>query len=496
MLWPSRFSLRIKLPLTITAVVAGVAFTIGAAIIIQQHARFQNALEDRALLIARSVAATTSDLVLSHDYWLLYKTLTLIAQRATSEVPDQTILAGMVLDREGRVLADLEPRKHPLGVRLATPNPDETSLLALALAAEEPRVLAGGSGTAAFVEGIVPLRQGGTRVGVVRLRLSTAEIAAQTRSMAATVLGLTLVLVVAGSVAGALASNRMVRPLHALAKGMEKVGRGEFDQVATVAPVDQDEIGVLASRFNRMAEELTEKRRLEQAMAVGEKLVALGRIAAGVAHEINNPLAGMLNSLDNLKLRRDDPDLLQRYLDLSEKGLHRIGAIVQSLLVELQAEGSDVWGGGLCLDDLRDLVVSEIGNRPISLEWDNRLRDDACLNCRRVQQIALNLLRNAVQAVSEHGQVTFRAYLDGEHAVIEIDDDGVGISAENMGRIFDPFFTSRANGTGLGLWITFRLVESLGGRIDVESAPGEGSSFRVVMPTRPLDLSGIAHEAA
>ena len=276
----------------------------------------------------------------------------------------------------------------------------------------------------------------------------------------------------------------MIRPLNALTRGMETVGRGELANVAPVKARDRDEIGQLVDTFNRMAEELAEKRELERQLATGEKLVAIGRIAAGVAHEVNNPLAGMLNCLDTIRRHPEDEDLVRRYLPMIEKGLNRIRAIVQGLLIELKVEGGEVDPGQACFDDLRDLISAEIGDRPVTLIWDNRA--PAGFGCGRLQPLVLNLLRNAVEAVENGGTVAFRTRLEMEGLVVEVEDDGRGIPAENLERLFDPFYTTRDGGTGLGLWIAYRVVETLGGAIEVESEPGQGTLFRVGIPRSGL----------
>jgi signal transduction histidine kinase len=476
------WSLAVKFPLTLTAIVAAVGFTIGAAIVVQDWWRFRQALEEKALLLARAVAAAAPEAMLRNDYWALYKSLRGMAARAPGGVRDPRVMSGMVLDHVGRVLAHLDPALHPVGFPLVPGTTAEQGYFEAAMKAQTPSIIAGISRGEGFVEGVVPVYSDEKMIGVVRLRLSTAELAQQTRKAAFTVLSLTLLLVAAGSLFGTVISRRMVRPLAALAEGMESVGRGKVAQVAPVAVVERDEIGQLAVTFNRMAAELAEKERLERELAVNERMIALGRIAAGVAHEVNNPLAGMLNCLDTVKRHPEDADLTRRYLPLIEKGLNRIRAIVAGLLGELRYEDSNEIADPSCLEDVRDLVVAEIGSRDLALAWDNELAPGARLNRQKVQQILLNLLRNAIAVVPDGGRVAFRAFQDGDCAVLEVEDDGPGVPPENLGRLFEPFFTTRPGGTGLGLWIAYRLVRSMGGQIEVESEPGRGSLFRIFVP--------------
>ncbi|TAN52850.1 MAG: HAMP domain-containing histidine kinase [Rhodospirillales bacterium] len=203
----------------------------------------------------------------------------------------------------------------------------------------------------------------------------------------------------------------------------------------------------------------------------------------------------MLNCLDILKKKPGDEEMVQRYLPMLERGLNRIRAIVQGLLAELRTDQSEAAGEVGSVEDVKDLIVAEIGERPILLLWSNQIDDRNCINCGHLQQVAHNLLRNAVQAVGEHGTVSFRSQTSGGVILVEVEDDGIGIPEDVLAHLFDPFFTTRASGTGLGLWITYRLIERMGGEIEVESEPGKGSLFRVRVPAKIIvqpSLSGAA----
>jgi signal transduction histidine kinase len=526
---PRSWSLAAKLAFTITAVAAGVGFTTGAVIVAQDWKRFHEELEDHALLMARSVAVAAPDAVLRDDYWSLYKSLKTMAFRISSEArnsrvtastvldaegrvlahldpqvyqldlpltPEMSysrILTGMVLDAKGRVLAHLDPSSHPLGLPFAPKEAEEQRLLESALRARTSFVIEGSTAGEGFLEGVVPVHSGGKLLGVVRVRLSTAELNSHIIKVALIVLALTLGLIALGSLLGALISKRMVRPLAELAQGMESVGRGDPVNIAPLAANDKDEIGRLVNAFKRMTAELEEKKRLEEEISVSEKLVALGRIAAGVAHEVNNPVAGMLNCIDTLKKHPDEPKLLERYLPLLDKGLGRIRDITGDLLVELRIDDSaDESSDTDCLEDLKGLVDAGIGSRHVELVWDSRLERQVRVNCQRIQQVLLNLLKNAVEALSDRGTVTFRSFHDGKWVVLEVEDDGPGIPLELRSQVFDPFFTTHPNGTGLGLWIVYRLVQSMQGFVDFESETGCGTRFRVRLPFK--QVYGEEHE--
>lgn len=479
-----RWSLMLKIPLTVIVMVVGVAVTIGAVIVAQDRVRLRAELENKALLLTRAVAATTQEAVLRGDHWTLYQNLRTIARRMPVGNDPDMVLTAMVLDVEGRVLAHLDPANNPLGLPLATYEDGERKLLAETLAIDAERVFRGQSAAGDFVEAAVPIAVDGKTLGVARIRLSTAELRERTATAAFLVLGLTLGLAAVGSLFGCIISRRLVRPLEALAQGMDALATADPAKIEPLRIVDPDEIGRLTETFNRLARELAEKRRLEEQLAQSEKLAGLGRISVGLAHEVNNPLGGMLNCINTLKKRPDDAALLRRYLDLLETGLRRIERTVKGLLVELRSDASPTPCGLVCLPDLQELVAAEIGDRPIRLHWDSTLEHGFSFTCScpQIQQVVLNLAMNAIQAMPEGGDLAVRSRHGGNALVIEVEDNGVGIAEDDRKRLFDPFFTGKSNGTGLGLWITYRLVERMGGSIEVDSEPGRGSRFRVTLP--------------
>jgi len=174
---------------------------------------------------------------------------------------------------------------------------------------------------------------------------------------------------------------------------------------------------------------------------------------------------------------------VERYLPLLDQGLNRIKNIVESLLIELRTEDAISSESSTSLEDLRDIVESEIKERGIDFIWENHLGEDVLINRPRVQQIVLNLLKNSIQALNDKGTITFRTFRDGDCVFLEVGDNGPGIPAEIRKQLFDPFFTTKRNGTGLGLWIVYRLVESMRGVIEVESEVGRGTQFLVTLPT-------------
>jgi len=474
---PSAWSLFIKLPFIVCLVVATVAAVIGMGVVEKDRAELRRALSARAELLARWVAAGSADSMLHNDPWSTFLTLRQVVSDGVGR--DDHVVTAMVLDRDRRVIAHLRPAENPIGLPLVAPNEDERRLLSAAMAMTAPGVLEADGGQA--IEGIAPVVAGAKSLGIVRVRLSTHHLSEALQESAMVVLALTLALTAIGSIIGVGLSLGAVRPLKRLADAMGQLGRGEHAPI--MVPISgNDEIARLGEAFNRMAEEVAEKQRLERELAQSEKVAALGRVAAGVAHEVNNPLAGILNCVSTIRDHPEEVGLIDRYLPVIERGLLRIRAIIQDLLIEQRAENAINPSGPACLDEIRDLILAEVQGHSIVLEWDNRVPANVLVNRPQLQQAALNLLKNVVQAMADGGRLRFTATADSQSLCIEVEDSGVGIDPDDLGRIFDPFFSLRRGGTGLGLWITFRLVQAMGGSIEVSSEPGLGTLFKINVP--------------
>jgi signal transduction histidine kinase len=449
---------------------------------VQDGKRFHDELGEKALLLSEFVAITTPKAMLRKDYWSLYLSLKNIASRRPGTRGSHKIIAAMILDAEGRVQAHLHPAENPMGLPFSPGNTVEQNLFKQAMSARSPIVLSsGGFSKTGFQEGVVPLFSDQKYLGVVRVRLSAAQLYEKTKNTAVIILALIFCFVIIGSALGTLVSRRMVRPLTAVTQGLEAVGRGEMMDFAPVPVKNRDEIGRLSATFNQIMAQLAEKKMLEEEVAMSEKLVALGRITAGVAHEVNNPLAGLLNCIDTLRKHPDDKKLIDRYLPVIDQGLHRIKDIVHNLLVGLKIEESDKTVSIEHIDKLYDLITAEIGERDIDIIWKNDTDKDLQIPG-KLEQIVCNLLKNALETLSDGGTIIFAMHQDGPDLIIEVRDNGPGIPSSIRNQLFDPFFTTKPNGTGLGLWVVYRLVQSMQGILAVESEKGQGTTFHVALP--------------
>ncbi len=233
-----------------------------------------------------------------------------------------------------------------------------------------------------------------------------------------------------------------------------------------------------------VVEDLTERRALERTVAHQDRLASIGRLGAGVAHEIGNPLAGLLMVAQNLARESEPVDLQERLQSIVEQG-RRIDDIVKALVTFSRREQQGVRQPKLVMLDgvVRDAValVSMTKHRKVEVALEEGLLVSGVTG--ELIQVLVNLLSNAADASPVESVINVTGRFDGE-VVLEISDAGVGMSAEVQAKLFEPFFTTKdpGQGTGLGMSIVYSLVTAHGGRISVDSAPGQGTRVTLRFP--------------
>ncbi|MBI3584897.1 MAG: PAS domain S-box protein [Nitrospinae bacterium] len=245
-----------------------------------------------------------------------------------------------------------------------------------------------------------------------------------------------------------------------------------------------------------IARDITERKRIQHQMNRTEKLAAIGQLSTGIAHEINNPLGGMQNCVRTLNTEGDDEDVRKRYLPLLEKGLNRIESVIRNLLdfaKEHQFEFSSHNLDEIITETLK-LVEYKIRERNLKLNLDlNTDSKKFTLDYNHLQQVFLNVIINAIQAMTDsEGILSIKSIEEMDELIVSISDTGIGITQENLSRIFDPFFTTKdvGTGTGLGLSVSYGIIERLGGRIEVNSKVNRGTTFTITIPKIKTPAAG------
>ena len=230
--------------------------------------------------------------------------------------------------------------------------------------------------------------------------------------------------------------------------------------------------------------DITELKQLQKKLVTSEKMAALGEVAAKVAHEIRNPLVSVGGFAKRLEKKLDGN--LQEYAGIIVKEVSRLEGILREILgfvkdVRLAKEPVDL---NLLLDEIVRLMESDIEERGIALKKQYQEIPEIFIDPNRVKEAIVNIITNAVQALSGAGAVEIRTYMHGHEVVLEVRDTGKGIPEAELPSIFNPFFTTKSSGTGLGLAITHRIIQEHNGWIEVESILDQGTVFRIYLPIK------------
>ncbi|MBI5016266.1 MAG: HAMP domain-containing protein [Deltaproteobacteria bacterium] len=348
-------------------------------------------------------------------------------------------------------------------------------------------------------------------LGILDVTVSLAEMRAQTAAYRNQIVLMTVLMI--GLTWGilTLALRKFVhRPVRQLVRHTAKVAGGDLESAVTVR--SHDELGELTLAFNAMTQSLLKARQeledwgknlevkveerthalnqMQTQLIRSEKLASLGELVAGIAHELNNPLTGVLVFAsilgNNDKL---DPEC-RSDIEVIVRETQRCAQIVKGLL-EFSRE-SIPQKKRSSLNGVLDNTLSLIGNQ--SFFQDVEIVKDyapdlpeVLIDPNQMEQVFINMLLNASQAMAGRGLLTIRTVLAPQPGwvCVRITDTGSGIPEEYLGRIFDPFFTTKSKGTGLGLSVSYGIVENHGGAIEVQSSKGEGTTFTVRLPVAP-----------
>ncbi|KPJ69952.1 hypothetical protein AMJ44_01315 [candidate division WOR-1 bacterium DG_54_3] len=306
-------------------------------------------------------------------------------------------------------------------------------------------------------------------------------------------------------------TTRITNPLHKMVLATQKIAKGDLTHKLNVQ--SRDEIGALAQSFDRMTEELRvanlkliewgktlekkveerteEIRKMQAHLVEQEKLASLGKLAAGIAHEINNPLGGILIYshllLEDTKKKSPQYDNLKKIV----KETSRCKDIVKGLLQfarpkdpeMIKTDINEILENSLSIMERQVLFQNINLERKYSTDLPKIVADSA-----QLQQVFMNIILNAAEAMDGNGTLTIKTCLqgDGEHISIEFTDTGHGIKEEDKMRLFEPFFTTKevGKGTGLGLAISYSIIQKHEGTIKVTSQEEKGSTFTVILPVK------------
>ncbi len=284
--------------------------------------------------------------------------------------------------------------------------------------------------------------------------------------------------------------NKLVnRPISQLKTKMKKVEKG--DLVLPLSAFKNDEIGGLSQAFDIMVQKLQDSNRqirelFDRQMEKAEHLASIGELAAGLAHEIRNPIAGIMGALEIITSETQASDPRREIFAEMHRQIVRINAIIQDLLSYARPRDMNMSrvNPDECVRNAIRLAEPQVKNKEIRFDFrglGDGLR--ARLDSDKIQEVLLNLMLNSIAAVSEKGVISVELQVKNEGGLrILLTDDGAGIREDVRPHIFTPFFTTKSGGTGLGLSICKKIVDAHAGSIGVMSVPGQGTTFVIDLP--------------
>jgi two-component system, sporulation sensor kinase E len=282
---------------------------------------------------------------------------------------------------------------------------------------------------------------------------------------------------------GWLISQRLTKPLRGLSEGVRAVTAGDYRQRVKV--IGTDELAELSVTFNDMTERLKELQHLEAQLRRRDRLHTLGEVAMGLAHEIRNPLGIIKTATQLLHRRAQLPETDMRHLEYVISEVTRINELITEFLdfAKPSAPIRSTQRARPLLDDLLGFCAPELSTHNIEaviVEHDANAMIYA--DARQLTQACLNLVLNAIDAMPTGGRLTVGIAIVEDTTVISISDTGHGIEPDMIERIFSPFVTTKASGTGLGLAKVFSIMENHDGRVECVSQVGGGATFNLYMP--------------
>jgi signal transduction histidine kinase len=428
------------------------------------------------------LALALVDSIVREDVWQVFDVLDRSRHRPGEIQPVETVVAGM----DGFVIASSDPLAVPSQIKLpqryveALP-PERTMAIASDAALTYVR-------REVLYENL--------RIGSIYAALDIAPLIAERRTVLWTLIltNASLTLLLAGAAWFIVA--RMMHPVQLLTSYLERSHAGRVEPIPQVAvEASRSYYRRAFSAFNRLAAAVAEREALDARLAEEERLASLGRLASGMAHEINNPLGGLFNAIDTLKRHGSDTQVRSTTIELVERGLKGIRDVVRAALMSYRAERDDRLMRTEDIEDLRLLMAPEARRRGVHLRWHNELRGEVPLRATVIRQIALNLVLNACQATPRDQWIAISFTRIGDALELTVEDAGPGMPDTALATLSGPAGASApiGKGTGLGLWMTNRLICEVGGAALVTLRPGGGTRVTVTIPMqRQMELDDVA----
>ncbi|WP_108462909.1 sensor histidine kinase [Devosia naphthalenivorans] len=461
--WP----ITLKIP----ALVAGLMIVVSAVVTQQVISRLVDTQQRNLTALSDAYLAGISTSLVPHvlrgDIWEVYEGL----ERAQGLYPMLRPIDTIVVGADGLVIASSHPKTSPS----FQPPPDDfvAELKGTDFARNEARNLA-------FAQ--QDLMYQGRRVGAIMASIDVSHLRQERDGVLMTLLLTNAALTLLLACSGYMIVRRMVHPMRILGDRLRAANEGPPQPIhASEMPRKGGEAYELFESYNGLVRAERQRQSLLLHVAAEERLASLGRLASGMAHEINNPLGGLFNALDTLRNFGDREGVRARSVALIEQGLKGIKDVVAAALHNYRPERDARPFGAQDLDDLKMLVQPEARRKGLSLRWSSELEGSYQVQKTPVRQAVLNLLLNACAATPAGGQVELVAKRVDDQVVICISDKGPGLPPAAM-RLLTSEDAAPVGSSGLGLWMTRRSVSEAKGNISVTLRAEGGTTIRLSFP--------------
>ena len=464
--WP----ITIKVPLMVMLLMLAISFLISNTVLTRLAETQERHLQTLSQAYLDGLSGTLLPHILREDVWEVFDTL----DRARSVYAGLNVLTTIVLNPRNRVIAASDPKVFPTGQELAPEvlhSLDQYGKLAI----DE------GKKTARMWKAVTLQ---GQKTGGIYTELDISGIIAERQSVLWQLILMNAALTLLLMAVGYWAVRRMVQPVRTLGAFLERSSDGPVEIIPNAqlgSPTT--EFGRLFRRYNTMARAANERLHLAERLAEKERLASLGRLASGMAHEINNPLGGLFNALDAVKRYGDREGVRESSIKLLERGLNGIRDVVRAMLMTYRQPEEPRALKREDIEDLHYLIQPALRQKDLTLDWRNALAGDLPLPAASVRDTVLNLLLNACAVSPKGGLVSLTANPTALSLDISVADCGPGMPQlyRNYLENGRPASGPVEAGGGLGLWMVRRLLDGTGGSASVEASP-TGTTIRLTLP--------------
>ena len=472
-------SFRYKIPLWGSVLILLSTLAVSATLIIDAFNELRDDLVIDAQTLGIALEPALSAAMSRDDVWSVYTSIAAALSR-TGEAERAKFSSAVVADNASRVYVAAPPTIAPMLTELRNVNSDYANIaerLQLETTESGFEVTPPNSDHQYF---LVPIADHDTRYGTLILSLNRQSVLPRFSEIAIRGLLVGTVILCILLPFNWYWGRRMAEPLVQLIERMRNVGKQLPETLDPAVYSHRDELGSLFKTYNKMLTDLKAREELERQVVQSDRLAALGQLAAGVAHEINNPLGGMLMAIDTLKSHTVIDSRTAKTIALIERGLGQIKETVGALLVEAKTKSRNLTSSDI--EDVLVLILPQAHGKRLKIDWHNQIAGEVALPATLVRQVLINLLLNAVRAANTDGVVACHLAQTGNKFSVSIANDGRLLTAEEMTHLFEPFSPLSEDGHGLGLWVCYQIVHQLGGSITAQ-CKDQRMCFDVELPT-------------